>query len=203
MAARRRRLLVTAVAIVLVAALGVWWLVLGPGGGDPAPSAPQPQRRELSLDQLPNPTDRALSTSGVLTVDQAQLESVIKPDEAAYLSRNGVQRIYYRGVNARSVGYQLFAFSTASAENARTLAANIASRGKQLGMSDTQVAGVPAPIRVTKVVSDNAAIFEAVYASGDAVVRIVVGQTDQVDEQLITTALKHSIDVVTEFIGPN
>jgi hypothetical protein len=195
-------LLVGALVMVVVIVVVAWTLDL-PWEGDEQTAAPPQQRPELSIDRLPNPTDRALSTSGVLTVDQAQLENVIKPDQAAYLSKAGTEKIYYRAVNARNVGYQLFAFQTEGATDARNLASEVVKSGKQLGMADVSIDGVPPGVTITKASNATAMIFEAVYTADSTVVRIVVGQPDQADEQLITAALKHSILVTAESIRPN
>jgi hypothetical protein len=189
-----------ALAVILVALLG--WTVILPAGDDQAATGGRPAE-ELSLDQLPNPTDRTLTTSGELTVDQAQLEAVVKPDEAAYLSKAGTEKIYYRAVNAQNVGYQIFAIQAANPESGRVLVADVINRGKQLGMADTTIDGVPPGVTVTRAISGTAVIFEAVYQAGRTVVRIVVGQPDQADEQLLAAALKHSVGLVTDSIDPS
>lgn len=189
-----------ALAVVLVAVV-VWSFIL-PDGEDPASLGAQPSE-ELSLDQLPNPTDRTLTTSGELTIDQAQLEAIVKPDEAAYLSKAGAEKIYYRQVNAQNVGYQIFAIQAANPESGRILVSDVVNRGKQLGMADAVVDGVPPGVTVTRATSGTAVIFEAVYQAGRTVVRIVVGQPDQADEQLLAAALKHSVGLVTDSIDPS
>ena len=193
-------LVAIALAVVLVAVF-VWTLIL-PGWDDQAATGARPSE-ELSLDQLPNPTDRTLTTAGELTVDQAQLEAIVKPDEAAYLSKAGTEKIYYRAVNAQNVGYQIFAIQAVNPDSGRILASDVVNRGKQLGMADTAIDGVPPGVTVTRATSGTAVIFEAVYQAGRTVVRIVVGQPDQADEQLLAAALKHSVGLVTDSIDPN
>jgi hypothetical protein len=202
---KRTAVVTLIVAVVVLALIGtaVWWFAFRSNDDNtakPAPTGPTgSSQQEFSLDRLPNPTDDPMSTSGVFTVDQATERKLIGPEEAELLSKGGTEKIYYRAVVADQVTYQLYAYATS---NAQDLASSIVERGKQLGMSDLSVDGLPAEVTTTKSVAPRGAIYQATYGSDSVAVRIAVSQSTNVDEQKLTAALRHSVEVTTRSISP-
>ncbi|TCO64576.1 hypothetical protein [Actinocrispum wychmicini] len=192
--ARRRtwpRFVIAIVVLALIGA-GIWLFVLRKDG--PADSAP-PAAPQFTLDRLPNPTDSPLSTSGVLTVDQAQIYNLIKPDEAQYLLAGGTQKIFYRQVVSGTMSTQIFYFMVAPGGSGTPLAKRIVDRGTKLGMAT--VPGLPAGVTGLKSLAANAGIFEAAYPTDQGAVRIVIGQTGEPAEKTLTDKLKQTVTAVS------
>jgi hypothetical protein len=200
--AKRRKWPQFVVAIVVLALVAgaVWWFALRDTTPDNAPAAAP--TTGLSLDKVPNPTDVPLSTAGVLTVDQAQVYNLLKPDEAANLSTGGVEKIYYRGATAGSVGYLVYAFQTKDSATGKQLSEKIVKFGKDTARQDAGVAGLPDGVTAAKLITQEAAIFDAVYPIDSGAVRIVLLQTGQVDERQLSNSLKRAVDRTVQSLPP-
>jgi hypothetical protein len=208
------RYVIAVVVLALVAGL-TWWLVFRPGNitaAGPTPSsqprsqpeqqAPTPQvDTQLSVEKLPNPTDLPLSTSGELTVDQAQLYNMIRPDEAGYLVEAGTEKIFCRTVTSGNLSYVLFAFQTEDARGGEALAKRIVERNKGLGMTDAALPGLPAEVTALTVVGEKSTLSEAIYGNGKVTVRIVIQQTSPGDRSQLNNAVRRSIDLTTKSIS--
>jgi hypothetical protein len=191
---KRRTWLKFVIAIVVLALIGagIWLFVLRKDG--PAQSAP-PAAATFTLDKLPNPSDSPLSTSGVLTVDQAQIYNLIRPDEAGYLVASGTQKIFYRQVVTGNVSTQIFYFTVAPGSSGAPLAKRIVDRGTKLGMQP--VPGLPTGVTGMESLAANAGIFEAAYSTDQGAVRIVIGQTGEPAEKMLTDKLKQTVTTVS------
>jgi hypothetical protein len=203
------RYVIAVVVLALVAGL-TWFLAFRPAdsgstaapppSSEPAP-APAPVTDTLSIDKLPNPTDLPLSTSGILTVDQAQLYNMIKPDEASYLVDSGTEKILCRAVTSGNLSYVLFAFQVKGEQGGEALAAKIVDRNKNLGMTDAGITGLPSGVTALTVVGEKATLSEAVYGNGRVTVRIVIQQTSPGDRGQLNNAIRRSVDLTTKSIA--
>jgi hypothetical protein len=203
------RYVIAIVVLALVAGL-TWFLAFRPGdsgssaapppSSEPAP-APAPVTDTLSIEKLPNPTDLPLSTSGILTVDQAQLYNMIKPDEASYLVDSGTEKILCRAVTSGNLSYVLFAFQVKGERGGEDLAAKIIDRNKNLGMTDAGITGLPSGVTALTVVGEKATLSEAVYGNGRVTVRIVIQQTSPGDRGQLNNAIRRSVDLTAKSIA--
>lgn len=197
---------VVAVVVLALIAGGVWWFAFrGTTDGNEPITAPTPAASgtaELSLEKLPNPTDSQLSTAGVLTVDQAQTNNLIRPDEAAYLTATDLQRIYFRTIVVGNLSYQLFAFQTQTDTGGARIVSGALERGKRANMVPATIDGLPATVTVTKILSDNGAYYEAVYPIDKGAVRLVVLQSGPNNERQLTNAMKRTAELATASIKP-
>ncbi|RSM69051.1 hypothetical protein DMH04_46475 [Kibdelosporangium aridum] len=157
---------------------------------------------ELSIDKIPNPTDSPLSTSGVLTVDQAQTNNIIRPDEAAYLSATDLQKIYFRNIVIGNLSYQLFAFQTQTDTGGARIVSGALERGKRASMVPASMEGLPPKVTLTKILNDGAAIYEAVYPIERGAVRLVVLQVGPNNERQLISSMKRMVDLTTMSIKP-
>lgn len=192
----RTALLIIAVVVLLAAVGGgAWWLLRGdrPAPADPTPAAPTPAQ-ELSLERLPSPGDALLSTTGVVTVDQAKTLNLTKPEAVAPLTDAGTEKIYFRAVQDGNLTYQLFAMQTGDDAGGRTLAESLASLAKDAGMVDAGVTGLPDGVTASKAIGADAVLVEAVYPTDRGAVRIVLLQSGQLDEQQVADALRRVVE---------
>jgi hypothetical protein len=202
---RRRwpRYVIAVVVLALVAGL-TWWFAFRPREQAPVTTAPPPppsQDVQLSVEKLPNPTDSPLSTSGVLTIDQAQLYNMIKPDEAGYLVAAGTEKVYCRAVSTGNLSFVLFAFQTKAGGGGVTLSERIAERGRGLGMADAEMNGLPTGVTALAVRGEKSTLAEATYGNGRIAVRIVVQQSDPGDRGQLTDALRRAVELTTKSIA--
>nr|WP_042184146.1 hypothetical protein [Kibdelosporangium sp. MJ126-NF4]CEL16100.1 hypothetical protein [Kibdelosporangium sp. MJ126-NF4]CTQ94026.1 hypothetical protein [Kibdelosporangium sp. MJ126-NF4] len=197
------KFLVAIVVLALVAG-GVWWFAFrGAQGGDGNNAAPPAVTGgELALEKLPNPTDSQLSTAGVLSVDQAQTNNLIRPDEAAYLSATDLQRIYFRTIVVGNLSYQLFAFQTQTDTGGTRIVSGALERGKRANMVPATIDGLPATVTVTKILVAGAAYYEAVYPIEKGAVRLVVLQSGPNNERQLVNAMKRTVELTTASIKP-
>ncbi|ALG05598.1 hypothetical protein [Kibdelosporangium phytohabitans] len=202
------KFLVAVVVLALVAG-GVWWFAFRGGDGSPNTGGVQPDAAppaatsgELTLDKLPNPTDSQLSTAGVLTVDQAQTNNLIRPDEAAYLSATDLQKIYFRTIVTGNLSYQLFAFQTQTDTGGTRIVSGALERGKRANMVPATIDGLPANVTVTKILVAGAAYYEAVYPIDKGAVRLVVLQSGPNNERQLVNAMKRTAELATASIKP-
>jgi hypothetical protein len=194
---------VIAVLVLALVAGGIWWFAFRSGDEpDPAVAGAPNTAADFTVDRVPNPTDVPLTTSGVLTVDQAQIYNLLKPAEAAYLSEGGTERIFYRGVTAGNVGYLIFVFQTKDTATGKQLAQRIVDVSKANGHEVGAISDAPAGVTTTKLVVDKAAILEAVYPADRAAVRVVLLQTGEVDEGQLANALRRATSNTVRAINP-
>ncbi|ONI72739.1 hypothetical protein ALI144C_42795 [Actinosynnema sp. ALI-1.44] len=199
-----------AVVVLALVAGGVWWFAFrGTDGADNKAAAEQPNAAppaatssELTLEKLPNPTDSQLSTTGVLTVDQAQTNNLIRPDEAAYLTATDLQRIYFRTIVTGNLSYQLFAFQTQTDTGGQRIVSGALERGKRVSMVPATIDGLPAKVTVTKILVAGAAYYEAVYPIDKGAVRLVVLQSGPNNERQLVNAMKRTAELTTASIKP-
>ncbi|CAM3991096.1 hypothetical protein KIPE111705_34975 [Kibdelosporangium persicum] len=198
------KFLIAVVVLALIAA-GTWWFAFrgnGNTGNGTAAPPPPPVSSELTLEKLPNPTDSPLSTAGVLTVDQAQTNNLIRPDEAAYLSATDLQRIYFRTVVVGNLSYQLFAFQTQTDTGGARIVSGALERGKRASMTSATIDGLPANVTVTKILVEGSAIYEAVYPTERGAVRLVVLQSGPNNERQVAGAMKRTVEMAVTSIKP-
>ncbi|MBP2321753.1 hypothetical protein JOF56_002138 [Kibdelosporangium banguiense] len=203
------RYVIAVVVLALVAGL-TWFLAFRPSdsgssaapppSSEPAP-APAPVTDTLSIEKLPNPTDLPLSTSGILSVDQAQVYNMIKPDEASYLVESGTEKILCRAVTSGNLSYVLFAFQVKGEKGGEALAARIVDRNKNLGMTDAGITGLPSGVTALTVVGEKSTLSEAVYGNGRVTVRIVIQQTSPGDRGQLNNAVRRSVDLTSKSIA--
>jgi hypothetical protein len=200
---------VAGLAVLIVIAGLTWWFALRPDSSSSAapPSVPQQQApvgdtQPMSVEKVPNPTDLPLSTTGVLTVDQAQVYNMIKPDEAGYLAAAGTEKIYLRAVTNGNLSYVLFVFQTGGGTGGEALAKKIVDRNTALGMGDAGLTGLPAGVTALTVVGERTTLSEAVYGTGRYTVRIVIQQASPGDRGQLNNAMRRSIDLFTKSISP-
>lgn len=189
---------VAAIAVLAVLAAGIWWFALRDNNSGPETAANQPTQAQLSLDKVPNPTDAPMTYSGVFTVDQAQVYSLLKPDEAATLVQAGSKRILFRGVSQGNLVFHIFAYETATADLARGLATSAVDRDKRVGMVEATGTGVPQGVDVVKSLGDKSAIIEAIYPAAQATIRVLVVQTGPNDERQLSDAIRRGVDAAVK-----
>ncbi|MFC0115800.1 hypothetical protein [Kibdelosporangium aridum] len=195
---------VIAVVVLALVAAGTWWFAFRGNNDSPQIAVPPPAATssELSIDKIPNPTDSPLSTSGVLTVDQAQTNNIIRPDEAAYLSATDLQKIYFRNIVIGNLSYQLFAFQTQTDTGGARIVSGALERGKRASMVPASMEGLPPKVTLTKILNDGAAIYEAVYPIERGAVRLVVLQVGPNNERQLVSSMKRMVDMTTMSIKP-
>lgn len=187
---RRWPRFVIAVVVLAIVAGAVWWFAFRPKDNTAAPTS----TAEFSIDKLPSPApDIPLSTSGVLTVDQAQISNLIVPDEASYLTQGGAQKIFYRSATAGNMTYAIYAVQTKDPATARALAGKMVDRGIRMSMQAATVPDLPAGVTVTKVFGPKSAIYEAVYSSDRMAIRLLMLQTGANNEHQLETATQHAV----------
>jgi hypothetical protein len=200
-AARQWPRFVVAIVILALVAGATWWFAFRDKSGPVTAAGPAAQQAtQLSVDRLPNPTDVPMTYSGVFTVDQAQVYNLLKPDEAATLVQGGAQRVYFRGVGAGNLVYHTFAYETGTVDAARKLATGVIDRDKKVGMTDSEISGLPQGVRVVKSLGDKSAMYEAVYAANQATIRILVVQSGPTEERQISDAMRRGVEAVVHSI---
>jgi hypothetical protein len=75
-------------------------------------------------------------------------------------------------------------------------------RGKGVGMTKIAIDGLPPSVTVTKILVENAAIYEAVYLADGGAVRFLILQTGPNAEQQLANAFKHTAELVVGSIKP-
>ena len=184
-----RRMLALFVVILFSLISGtVWWLVFRadqPSASDGSANA------ALTIEMLPNPTDAPLSTSGVLSVDQAVANGLASKDDAATLTGRGTEKIFYRAVVVGDTAYQIYAYQTRDPNGGKALAADLVERGRRQGMADAGIT-IATGVTTLRVTAPAGAILEAVYPSHGIAVRVSVSQTKQIDEAKLAAALEHA-----------
>ncbi|MEV4311413.1 hypothetical protein [Actinocrispum sp. NPDC049592] len=181
---------VVAIVILGVIAAMIWFFAFNKNSGEPAAGA----NGEFTLEKLPNPTDSPLTTAGVLTVDQAQVYNLIRPDEAAYLAAAGTQKIFYRQITSGTVSTQIFYFQLAPGTPGGPLAKQVVDRGAKLGMQN--VPDLPNGTTGIEALSATSGILEAIYPTDRGAVRIVVGQLAPPEEKALISTLKKTVTSV-------
>jgi hypothetical protein len=191
---------VIAVLVLALVTAGTWWFAFredgepsAAGGQDGAPQPPA----QLSIDKIPNPTDEPMTYSGVFTLDQAQVHNLLQPDEAATLVEGGSKKVYFRGISSGNLVYHIFAYETATADAARKLANSVIERDKRAGMIEETISDLPRGVRVVKSIGEESAIFEAVYPTNQAAVRILVVQKGATNERQLGDAAKRGVTAAT------
>ncbi|MET0133878.1 MAG: hypothetical protein ABW215_09830 [Kibdelosporangium sp.] len=198
---RRWPRFVIAVVVLALVAGGTWWFAFRDRSAPATDTAAQ-QSGEFTLDRVPLPPDVPLSTAGVLTVDQAQVYTLVLPDEASYLKEGGAEKIFYRSAASGNLTFLTFAVQTKDSATARGLAEKMVGRGKDKGMVDAPVAGTPDGVVTTKVLGPKSAIYEAAYASDRMAVRLVVIQGGPNQERQLETATQGMVEATVKSIPP-
>jgi hypothetical protein len=188
---------VIAVLVLALIAGATWWFAFR-SGDEPAAANAQQQTSatdgQFTIDMVPIPVaDTPLSTSGVLSVDQAQIYGLIVPDEANYLVQGGAEKIFYRWAGTSTMNYAIFAVQTRDSAAASRLAGKMIERGKQFGLQPAAVPDLPSGVTAAKAFGPKQAIGEAVYTSGRMAVRIVMVQTGPNNEHLLETATQKAV----------
>jgi hypothetical protein len=208
---RRRwpRFVIAVVVLVLVAGVTWWFAFRDPGTKPGLASTPTAtpngqsnqadQSGQFSLDRLPSPLpDVPLSTSGVVTVDQAQIYSLIQPDEAGYLAAGGAEKIFYRWAGTNALSYAVYAVQTKDPAAATALNGKAVARGKQIGVAPATVPDLPRGVTVGEVFGPTSAIAEATYTSGRMSVLIRVMQTGPNNERELQRAVQQAVGVIVK-----
>jgi hypothetical protein len=206
--ARKWPRIVVAVVVLALIAGGVWWFVVSPGSS-PQAAAPvtengQPAEREmLGVESLPTPGDVPLSYSGTLTVDQLQVYQMATPEEAALFADAGTDQVYYRGVTSGNLQYHINAYRTKDTSTSRDLMAKLVERNKRIGMQDVAVSSVPPKVKTQQLFTENTGVYEAVYVSGRAMVRITIAQSVPLADDKLAGAMRRTVDAVTRSVPPS
>jgi hypothetical protein len=192
----RGRVMKSALVLVAlaVAGIGIWWFLVGMDRTSPQPS-PSVTAAPWGPDRLPNPTKALFSTTAVLTIQQAVDNGLARPADADAMRAAGVEKIHFRGVTDDGLAYHLFAYQTTFRDNSATLADKVRQGNR------TTIDGLPPGVTAAKMVTAEAALYEATYSSDEAAVRIVVAQNGTVDEPRLAAELRKAVDLVTASIG--
>jgi hypothetical protein len=197
---RRRwpRFVIAVVALVLVAGV-TWWFAFRDTGNQPSKGTTQPAADQFTLDRLPSPLpDVPLSTSGVVTVDQAQIYSLIQPDEAGYLAAGGAEKIFYRWAGTPALSYSVYAVQAKDPATATALTGKAVTRGKQIGVSPATVPDLPRGVTVGEVFGPSSAIAEVTYTSGRMAVLIRIMQSGPNNERELQHAVQQAVGVIVK-----
>lgn len=199
------RFVAAVVVLVLVAGI-TWWFAFRDPADKPANANPQAgttapanQSGEFTLDRLPSPLpDVPLSTSGVVTVDQAQIYSLIQPDEAGYLSAGGAEKIFYRWAGTNALSYAVYVVQAKDAAAATAINGKAVARGRQIGVVPATVPDLPRGVSVNEVFGPTSAIAEVTYTSGRMSVLIRILQTGPNNERELQHAVQQSAGVLVK-----
>jgi hypothetical protein len=203
-ARRWPRFLIAIVVLALVAG-ATWWFAFPTKSSQSVATPPAGEQRtsQFGVESLPNPTDVPLSYSGALTVDQMQIYNLVTPEEAAFLVEAGTGQVYYRGVTAGNLVYHIYAYRTKDQASSRALMSKIVDRNKRIGMTDLAISGIAPSVKAQQVFNETTGIYEAIYVSDQATVRMVVAQSGPHDDAKLAGAMKRVADAVTRSITPN
>ncbi|GAB3913898.1 hypothetical protein GCM10029964_124260 [Kibdelosporangium lantanae] len=196
------RFVIAVVVLVLVAGV-TWWFAFRDPGTKPAPTNTQPaaagQADQFTLDRLPSPLpDVPLSTSGVVTVDQAQIYSLIQPDEAGYLAAGGTEKIFYRWAGTNALSYAVYVAQAKDPAGATALSGKAVARAKGIGLTPATVPDLPKGVTVNEVFGPASAIAEVTYTSGRMAVLIRILQTGPNNERELQHAVQQSAGVIVK-----
>ncbi|MGW5050820.1 SHOCT domain-containing protein [Actinokineospora sp. NPDC004072] len=190
--AKGRRAALIAVAVLVVAAVALWVVLLEPFSGD---GAAEPAAPKSLAELVPTPEGRPNPKNGVLTVAAAAEANILTAAGAEALTAGGVLEVVFRSSFDGELGTAVIAGRAASpdaaAKTVTRLHANLLARGfRELG--DPLVDGPTA----VKENADNR-YHSAVFAIGDVVVQISLSQPVGADAADLAAALRDTSAAVS------